>query len=391
MCKIITFFCHKGGVGKTTIVQNLASALSSKGKNVLLIDADPQMNLSSAVFGLSVNSDYNYENDNKWSEYIEKYACLKDILMPILDGDDIEKDKLDTFHYKDEYKTLFSNEENNKDGSIDLLCGSFFSIDVIENKLSMIIRPDNPTSIFSKIKKQLHDIQDLLNKKYDFILVDTPPSSTSLLNWLFVSISDYIIMPVQANLFSKQAVCNIGNILDNWSGIEKKGVSKFKGCFYHAELNPKGLKFETKLLGVIINNPRRTSKPTTNSNNEMSKYKCELREIINREVSKHNYLITQGEFNAIFKNQTPFIINDICHFTDKLNDIAFKNGCSVYDLKNDMVTKEGINIVNEKLKYKEKDGKTKEKNNSYYKDYTGMKLAFDEMAESLIRSSQVIF
>ena len=56
MCKIITFFCHKGGVGKTTIIQNLASALSSKGKNVLLIDADPQMNLSSAVFGLSVNN-----------------------------------------------------------------------------------------------------------------------------------------------------------------------------------------------------------------------------------------------------------------------------------------------------------------------------------------------
>jgi cellulose biosynthesis protein BcsQ len=40
MAKIISFFSHKGGVGKTKLVYNLGFMLASKGKKVLLIDGD---------------------------------------------------------------------------------------------------------------------------------------------------------------------------------------------------------------------------------------------------------------------------------------------------------------------------------------------------------------
>jgi len=46
MGKIITFFNHKGGVGKTTLAYNVAWGLSSVGKRVLMIDADSQCNLT---------------------------------------------------------------------------------------------------------------------------------------------------------------------------------------------------------------------------------------------------------------------------------------------------------------------------------------------------------
>lgn len=49
-------FSHKGGVGKTTLVHNLGYILADRGKRVLLIDADPQMNLTSAVAGLASNT-----------------------------------------------------------------------------------------------------------------------------------------------------------------------------------------------------------------------------------------------------------------------------------------------------------------------------------------------
>lgn len=43
----IAAFSHKGGVGKTTLVANLADALADRGERVLVVDADPQCNITS--------------------------------------------------------------------------------------------------------------------------------------------------------------------------------------------------------------------------------------------------------------------------------------------------------------------------------------------------------
>src|SRR5207302_10585698 len=51
MAKFISVFNNKGGVGKSTICWNLADSLGRLGKSVLLIDFDPQCNLSIAMLG----------------------------------------------------------------------------------------------------------------------------------------------------------------------------------------------------------------------------------------------------------------------------------------------------------------------------------------------------
>lgn len=80
MPKIITLFNHKGGVGKTTIAHNLGVSLSKQGKNVLLIDADPQMNLTSAFLGLADSVEYISENNSQWQLALEKYTNISDYL-----------------------------------------------------------------------------------------------------------------------------------------------------------------------------------------------------------------------------------------------------------------------------------------------------------------------
>jgi len=49
-CKKIVIFNHKGGVGKTTLTVNIASALAEMGKKVLCVDTDPQCNLTSYLY-----------------------------------------------------------------------------------------------------------------------------------------------------------------------------------------------------------------------------------------------------------------------------------------------------------------------------------------------------
>ena len=50
--KLMTIFNNKGGVGKTTLLYHLANVLAEMGKKVLLIDLDPQCNLS--LYGIEI-------------------------------------------------------------------------------------------------------------------------------------------------------------------------------------------------------------------------------------------------------------------------------------------------------------------------------------------------
>ena len=59
MADKIAFFNHKGGVSKTTTAFHLGWMLASKGKRVILADADPQCNLTGLVLG---DDDDGYEN-----------------------------------------------------------------------------------------------------------------------------------------------------------------------------------------------------------------------------------------------------------------------------------------------------------------------------------------
>lgn len=53
----IAFFNHKGGVSKTTTVFNLGWMLASKGKKVILVDTDPQCNLTGMALGEETEED----------------------------------------------------------------------------------------------------------------------------------------------------------------------------------------------------------------------------------------------------------------------------------------------------------------------------------------------
>ena len=78
--KTIAFFSHKGGVSKTTTTYNLGWALANAGKRVLMIDGDPQCNLTGMTLSLEGQEDFEklYESDNR--------ANLYDALRPAFEA-----------------------------------------------------------------------------------------------------------------------------------------------------------------------------------------------------------------------------------------------------------------------------------------------------------------
>src|SRR6266568_431074 len=74
----VTVYNHKGGVGKTTLTLNIAAALGALGKKVLLVDSDPQCNLTSYVVEDSVVDDLLEKSDTSSGRTI--WTALKPVV-----------------------------------------------------------------------------------------------------------------------------------------------------------------------------------------------------------------------------------------------------------------------------------------------------------------------
>ena len=164
--KIISIINQKGGVGKTTTVINLASALSQQGKKILVIDLDPQGNATTGL-GLSntTSSDqtiYNVLNGNKKiSEVIQS-----------------------------------TNFEN-----LDLI-----SSNVDLSGLEVETAGDSRRAL--KLKDELTLILNNSELSYDYIIIDCPPS-LSLLTIMALVASDALVVPLQTEFFALEGLTQL--------------------------------------------------------------------------------------------------------------------------------------------------------------------------------------
>lgn len=163
MAKVIAIANQKGGVGKTTTAVNLSSCLAYKGKKVLIIDIDPQGNTTS---GLG----------------IEKNVIEKSIYEVIINEEEIEKALIRTCIEK-----LY-------------ICPSNINLVGAEVELVSVISRE------TRLKAALHDIKD----KYDFILIDCPPS-LGLLTLNALTAADTILVPIQCEYYALEGLSQLMN------------------------------------------------------------------------------------------------------------------------------------------------------------------------------------
>ncbi len=212
--KIISLFNNKGGVGKSTLGFHLGCALGEMGKKVLLVDLDPQCNLT--IHGMFEDELHriweeedsyinDFEGSSKQAEFdeiIKKPRSIHFLLKPAEDGlSDIDK-------YPPPY-SLFEN--------VDLLPGRL-SIHRYENRIaerwSSIYQSDNlGIRTITNIRRICEMYGEMYG--YDYTIIDTSPSLGTL-NKTIISTVDGFLIPAQPDMFSLYGIRNIGSALELW-------------------------------------------------------------------------------------------------------------------------------------------------------------------------------
>ncbi len=173
MGKVVAIANQKGGVGKTTTAVNLSTILAKKGKKVLMVDADPQGNATS---GLGIDKSVNFS--------------VYDVII-----NDVEIEN--TLQ-----QTIVKNLE---------ICPSNINLAGAEVELVSLMSREQ------KLKEKIDTQKD----KYDYIIIDCPPS-LGLITLNALTAADSVLIPVQCEYYALEG---LGQLL-NTINLVKKHLNK---------------------------------------------------------------------------------------------------------------------------------------------------------------------
>lgn len=219
----LAIFNHKGGVGKTTLTVNTAFALAEAGLKVLLVDSDPQCNLTSYLIEDSVVNDLLDRSDSGEGQTL--WSALK----PIVESSGLVR-HVDPISISDEIWILPGDIRLAEfEAELSPLWGECF-----QRK----IRGFRGTASLSVL---VNTVADEIGA--DVVLYDTGPNIGAL-NRVILLDCDYFIIPAACDLFSVRAIKTLGHTLVNW-------ISQWRTVLELAPENLYVLPGQPKPLGYI--------------------------------------------------------------------------------------------------------------------------------------------
>lgn len=194
----LALFNHKGGVGKTTLTVNITAELAAAGHTVLLVDADPQCNLTSFYLEesylerLLADSDQNGEGETLWSA-----------VKPVAEGRGGVVAIPEIKVYDDKHIYLLPG---------DVLLSEYEEV-LPEAWTECFARRVRGYDITTALANVVNQTAERIGA--DVVLYDVGPN-VGALNRAVLLDCDYFITPVAADLFSLRALSTVGRAISKW-------------------------------------------------------------------------------------------------------------------------------------------------------------------------------
>lgn len=319
---ILSLFNHKGGVSKTTTTYHLGWMLANKGYKTLIVDTDPQCNLTSLIIG-----DEDAEDFYNGKDCIDIYSCIEPLEKGMLGG--VKK-----------AKPISTKNEN-----LFLLCGNL-KLSGFENQLAFALTASEGIPAVRNMPGSLNAVLRDTKQEYgfDYILIDMSPSVGALNQCLFMS-SDFFLVPTTPDFFCKQAIKSLSEVIPNWNRTIKP-FRKNDLSYSIPEVPPKFIGFLSQKYRPRSNAPAKS----------FQKWIDVIHASVNDELvpilRDESMIVNTENKSSFFENNHPFNIVNISDFNSLIAQ-SQKHKTPVFELSDEEIEQGGKILVNMKKSQKD--------------------------------------
>lgn len=314
MAPIISLFNHKGGVSKTTTAFNLGWALGLRGKKVLIVDGDPQCNLTGTVLG--------FDGIDDFSDFYKKCpdANISDCLTPIFKATGTPLNA--------------ANITSTANPNLFLLAGN---IELAENETQIAVALSTSAAI-PALQNIPGAITALLRKtadhhKIDVVIIDMSPS-VGALNQCFLMGSDYFIVPTSPDYYCNQAISSLSRVLPRWNA----GVAPFR----HSGIVHPFPNTPPRFCGIISQRYRpRLGNPAYSFQQWIDTIKKTVLTEFVPALNAQGMVLSVKDFNASAPADTPYNLVNIADFNSLIAQ-SQKHSTPVFALTDQQIEQVGV-------------------------------------------------
>jgi cellulose biosynthesis protein BcsQ len=284
---LISLFNHKGGVSKTTTTFNLGWALADQGKRVLLVDGDPQCNLTGTALGL--------DDDDAFEDFYTNNPNANIVagLNPVFQGAQAPLAPAGIV------ATLHAN--------LFLLAGHI-DLSQYETQLAIALSTGAAIPALQNLPGAVCRSLRLTADHYDIdvVLIDMSPS-VGALNECILMGSDFFIIPTSPDYYCDQAMRSLSAVLPRWN----MQVASFRNVGLATPFPA----VPPVCLGMISQRYRpRGGAPSASFQRWIDRIKATMNNTLVPALAAHGMVVNEANYRAAAPGDTPYNLANISDF-----------------------------------------------------------------------------